>query len=144
MSLIRLFFTTALLALLAKPAWSTTVEVLYGWCKPLADRGFNLATQDDVGGLFRDAMCKTYIGASIEHAQRVCLDLDWVEKDYSDRPDIVNGYAVAAALNGTSAELEDIDAAIQAFVNFAAANPNKWDHTPEVQLWLVKDFPCKE
>ena len=47
-----------LLALLSQPVQAMTIEVLYENCKPLSQRGFELADADDVVAIFKDASWK--------------------------------------------------------------------------------------
>ena len=140
----RFFLTAVILTMLSQPVAATTIESLYENCKPFADRGFENSEPDDVIGLYADALCIGYMVATVEQLNSLCDDYQRIKKDYSDRPDLVLGFRGAAMLNGTSAELEDLNAVIQTFVNFAGANPDKWDSTPLSFLWLKDIFPCKE
>ena len=140
----RLFLTAMILTMLAQPVSAITIESLYKNCKPYADRGFENAKVDDVVGLYAEALCLGYMIATIEQLNSICGDYQRVKKEYSDRPDLVLGFRGAATINSTSAELKDLNSVIQTFVNFAAANPDKWDFTPLSYLWLKDAFPCKE
>jgi len=140
----RLILTTIILTMLAQPVWAASVQQLYQWCKPMVDRGFKDATSIDVVGALFDGLCTGYMLATIEQANQLCRDISVVEENYSDRPDIVIGFKTAARLRGTSATLKNLDAVTQTFVNFAAANPDKWEYRPNSKLWLNEKYPCKE
>lgn len=140
----RHLLTIIILAMLAQPAWASTNRILYDSCKPYADRGFDIASTDDVVGIYSDGVCLGYILATIEQLQNICKVYDWAKTQHSDRPDLVNGARVAAMAHGTSATIDDSDAVIQLFINYAAANPTEWEYTPDATDWLTQAFPCKE
>ena len=140
----RFLLTAVILSMFAQPVSASTIESIYSSCKPYADRGFENAKVDDVLGLYGDGICLGYMIATIEQLNALCDDYKRIKKEYSDRPDLVLGFRGAAKINGTSADLDDLNAVIQAFVNFAATNPDKWDMPPLSFLWLSKAFPCKE
>ena len=140
----RLLVTTIILTLMAQPVWAMTLEGLYNTCKPYADRGFKLSDSSDVVGVYKDGICEGYVIATIEQLQSVCLVYEWAKKEKAHLPDYVAGTKLAATVHGTSANLGNLNAVIQLIVNYAAANPEEWEFTPNATDWLPKAFPCKD
>ena len=144
----RLILTTIILTMLAQPVWATTNGLLYKSCKPFADRAFTL-DPDTYVNHFKDGLCAGYISAAIEQAHHLCSSLS-TYREFTSRydgniGDAANlGHQFASKLYGTSATVSDLDAVIQAFVNWAATNPQMWDATPNTSLWLSNLFHCKE
>lgn len=134
-----------LLVLLSQPVQAMTVEVLYENCKPLAQRGFELADADDVVAIFKDASCEGYMLATIEQLGDICNGYRYLKKEYQDDAglqDLIGNIGAFVGNHGTSATVKNMNAAIQLFINYAEENPQDWQYTPRGRDWLTKAFPC--
>ena len=130
----RLIFTTLIFSMLTQPVHAATNGLLYKSCKPFADRAFTL-DPDTYANNFTDGLCAGYIAAAIEQANHLCSSLSTYREITSrydgNAGDAANlGHQFNLKPYGTSATVSDLDAVIQAFVNWAGTNPQMWDATP--------------
>lgn len=113
------------------PAFAITAGTVYEYCKPYANRGFQVAEDEDV-------YCVLAVNSVVEAAQQTCGWLEYGKKNGSAMPSS-NIVAMIAA-----SENIEINAAIQSFLNWAEKNPDFWDNTFAASHgpWLGRVWRC--
>lgn len=108
---------------------ATSIGTLVEWCKPYANRGFEVKADEDV-------YCVTTLKAINESYVANCV---WV-KAAKEQGDAIHPALVQFLASGDA----PINALIQSFLNWAEANPGKWNTTPSSYQfkWLSKEWPC--
>ena len=127
--------------MLTQPVSAMSNEALYDMCKPYVDKGYEMADVNDSLSIYSQGLCQKYIIALIEQLSEVCKIQDWAKEYHPDKPDLILDVKIAAGVHGTSADLSNLNAVIQLFVNYAAANSTKWEYRPDAGEWLTQEFP---
>ena len=143
----RLLLTTIILTMLAQPVLAVTIEGLNRVCKTYANNSFEYG--DDLADIVDATMCTAYVAAVIDSAHSVCVsykDTADILKEATDETakGVLTGSLMMAKFNGSGATLDNLNAAIQAFLNYAANNPKDWQYHPSPYPWLSETFPCKK
>ena len=136
----RVFLTTIILTMLVQPASAATVESIYKNCKPYADSGFELP--QDTTGVLNSVMCIGYITATIENASVVCTATNLARHAVGGAKERELAITIVDALAqdlGSGATLVNLNAAIQAFLNFAGKT-KLWDSEPTATSGSPKPF----
>ena len=120
----RLILTTILLTVLVQPVYAKTNLELYKECKPFANNGFSFAGLSETQQ-FGAIACSAFQAGVIHLAQFVC--------HAATNP-------VDRQLFGTS--ITSTQVLTQRFINWAEANPDKWEYTADPSWWIVKT--CEE
>lgn len=142
----RLLITTIILTMLAQPVWAQSIEKLYLSCSSYAKSGFDFGnTQEEI---IDAVICKTFINATISNAQSLCRTYQKIRARFEGSDEltqqVVVGYRIAAESWGTSASLNNANAAVQAFLNYSEKNPELWTQWATAYPWLSEAFPCNE
>ena len=104
-----LFLCVLIVSFSSSQANSMTVEDLYGYCKPHADSNFGLKK-------FGDVACAFYFKAVYDNSRLNChLAQNAKTVEAMDAHNFVAGLPPS------------VNALIQSFVNWAAANPSRWE-----------------
>ena len=115
----RILLTTIILTLLSQPVWAINNGDLFRDCKPFANNGYS------VDGLSEKQMvdaltCLGFFSGVMHHAQAVCA----VSPDKKHK-----------LLFGTSIEKPEV--LTQKFLNWAEANPEKWEYSVYPSYWIL-------
>ena len=114
----RLILTAIILTLLAQPVWAVKTGQLLKDCKPWANNGFSL--DGLTTGQRRSAMaCSMFQNGVIHLGIFACLD----------------GDPATQLFYGTS--IYDPQAMTQKFINWAEANPDKWEDVANPSFWIM-------
>lgn len=113
------------LLLVSSEVKAYTNEKIYSWCKPLVAKAFKYQDHSDVG-------CIVAVDTVVQSAIAACL--------WSKQFEVSHDYLERNASGEVSAK-----AAAQAFVNWAAKNPKKWDVPLSASIgeWLTNMWPCE-
>lgn len=108
---------------------ATSIGGLVEWCRPYANRGFDAQVAEDV-----------YCSISLQTIKEASMaNCTWLKAAKSD------GEVISPVLlNFIASGDAPINALIQSFLNWAEANPGKWEITPSSYqfMWLSKEWPC--
>ena len=125
-----LILTLILLVPLSSSSFAMTNEGLYKWCKPWADRAFEMKEYDDLN-------CLAYVTGALEYAIHICYIMTEAAKEDSSS-------AYARSFFGASKDANP-RAVIQAYVNKMKNEPERWKYTPNAALQKVftEVAPCE-
>ena len=107
-----------------------TNEALYKYCKPYADRAFEIKETNDLS-------CLAYVTGAWEYANHICSVMIEAAKNDSDS-------AVIRSFFGASRDVNS-DALIQAYVNKMKNEPERWQYSPHTAMREVfsEVAPCE-
>lgn len=130
-------------ALSTSSSWAITNETLLKNCKVFANSNFAFENLDEFETIDA-ASCAFYIISTIDQAQYNCIKANSRAEMYlEDGKEFNFGAAAALAVQGTSAQADDLGAVTQNFINYAEKNPTQWKYTPDALSWLTQDWPCE-
>ena len=127
-----------LLVPLSSKSFAMDAGGLYQNCKPYADRAFKGLNSDDL-------ICLTYFRAVADSGWRVCNGIKAALSRFGDENKLAPGLTLARRAEGLGLLDDNVNAAIQSFVNEMSSNPEKWRYSPiqYVHSSLRKLAPCK-
>ena len=116
----------------SKPSFAISNESIAGWCKPYAERGFEVQGREDL-------YCMIAITNTVDLMNRNCRWMKTLSTAGSisvDNP---------AALDFVASGDAPLTEAIQSFLEWFEANPSKKDEamTESHHWWLANKWPCK-
>lgn len=125
-----LILTLILLVPLSSSSFAITNETLYKYCKPYADRAFEMKDNNDIS-------CLAYVTGAWEYANGICFIMIEAAKNDS-------GAAYARSFFGASGDVNS-DALIQAYVNKMKNEPERWKYTPNTAIREIftEVAPCE-
>ena len=140
----RTIITALFLILFSQSAGAANVGFFYKVCKPFADNGFEIKSADD-------SICFSYflgVNQSNFHACKNLKDIGNQITENENLPDKEKGYLTAYLLTipytSNLAHTDgDVDPLIQAFVNWAEKNPEKWKYSFLSLMDPLENFGCK-
>lgn len=120
-----------------------SIKVMYGYCKPLQNNGFNFENMEQ-GAQIKALTCYSYMTAVKDFGYANCGTLSVAKRNGAegqsgtfDTFNLVKDYMASGKA--------DADAVIASFIKFAENNPDKWKYksTEYVKEYLSDVFPCK-
>lgn len=139
----KLLITTLTMLFISFGANAYSVKIMYEYCKPLQNNGFQLESMDNerqMDGL----SCMTYMTAIRDLGVTNCVLLNVAKRSGADAQsgtfDTFN-MAKDAMASGEA----DVNAVIASFNKFAENNPDKWKYKSASYFkeFLSDVFPCK-
>jgi len=128
-----------LLVPLSSNTFAMSAGDLYKYCKPYADRAFKSESIDDL-------TCVTYFRGVADTGKNICTNMKAAIPAVGEDSDFAAGLRSVQKIEGLgSVNHNDMDAAIQSFVNEMSTKPENWRFLPVqyVHAALQKLVPCK-
>lgn len=134
-----LILSLFLLAPLSSNAFAMSAGDLYKYCKPYADRAFEAKATNDL-------VCVTYFRGVADSGKNICANMKAAVSAIGEDNQFAAGLLSVQEIEGLgSLKGNNMNAAIQSFVNEMSTNPEKWDFIPVqyVHGALQKIVPCE-
>ena len=134
-----LILTLILLVPLSSNAFAMTVGDLYKFCKPYADRAFEYESS-------KDLICIAYFRGVADSGLRICTNMKAAIPAVGEDSKFAAGLRSVQEIEGLgSLTGNNMEAAIQSFVNEMSTKPEDWRFIPVqyVHGALKKLAPCE-
>ena len=134
-----LILTLILLVPLSSNAFGMNAGELYKHCKPFADRAFEAKATNDL-------ICVTYFRGVADTGKNICANMKAAVSAIGEGSDFVAGLRSVQEIEGLgSLTGNNMEAAIQSFVNEMSTKPEDWRFIPVqyVHGALKKLAPCE-
>ena len=134
-----LILTLILLVPLSSNTFAMSAGDLYKYCKPYADRAFEAKATNDL-------VCVTYFRGVADSGKNICANMKAAVSAIGEGSEFAAGLRSVQEIEGLgSLTGNNMEAAIQSFVNEMSTKPEDWRFIPVqyVHAALKKLAPCE-